>query len=108
MEKIEFDKIVSDQKKVNNSKLIVDYYKKTIKKCGFLNLSGYDNRECDIKPDIEYGEVRLFEPDDCYSDYIKIKSPIQEGSMRWYGINDNYFIINIGDDCHIVYKMIES
>lgn len=105
MEKNEFDIIVSDQKQVNDVKLVIKYYKRIIKKCGFFNLRGYDDTECDIKPCVEYGEVRLIEPDDCYSEYIKVKSPIEY--KRWYGLNGNYFIVNIGNDCQTVYNMRE-
>jgi len=108
MQRSQFDNIVSNQIEVTNHKVIVKYFKRITKRCGFLNLKGYDNSEFNITPCLEYGEIRLIEPDDCYSDYINIrpKSELGYSPKKWYGINGNYFIKNIGDDCQTIYEIV--
>ena len=61
MNRSEFDKIVAGQIRITDPKEVIKNYKKVGKRCGFLNLRGYDDREYNLTPVTEYGEVRLIE-----------------------------------------------
>lgn len=105
MEKYTFDNIVNQQIKITNDNEIIAYYKKICKRLGFLNLKGYDPSESKIQPVSEYKEIRLYESldgDEFYRDYIK-KEELHKDV--WYGINGNYLIKNIGNNCHVVYLL---
>lgn len=106
----QFKNIVNSQVKINSHKDVVKNYLKVTKKCGFFNAVGFDQRESDIKPIREYGEVRLFENisingeiEEVYGDYIKVK-PLDNTAV-WYGTFNNYLIKNIGDSCQTVYLL---
>lgn len=79
---------------------------------GFSNMMGYDSTEHYLKPTREYGEIRMYNMNDEYSDWIKVKNPLGSSDYprykKWYGISGNYFIKNLGSDCQIVYEMIPS
>jgi len=106
MNKIIFNHLVSKQTEITNHKTVVEYYKKITKLCGFLNQKGYNDSEYGVTPLLEYEEVRLIKDDDTYSDYVKVES--RNETPVWYGINGDYFIKNIGNDCHIVYEITEN
>ena len=122
MNRSEFDKIVDGQTRITDPKEIVKNYKKVGKRCGFLNSTGYDDRESNLTPVTEYGEVRLIEiyqGEEQYSDYVKIKNPIDDWVIggghrggrneKWYGVNGDYLIVNIGPSgCHTVYRLNAS
>jgi len=65
-----FNNIISNQTEIS-----FDVARKQIKKvtkiCGFLNLRGYESLETPVKPVQVRGEIRLIEPNDTYSVYLK-------------------------------------
>jgi hypothetical protein len=101
-----FNNIISNQTEIS-----FDVARKQIKKvtkiCGFLNLRGYESLETPVKPVQVRGEIRLIEPNDTYSVYLKKD---EDGHIpyskhrKWFGEYNEYLIENIGKGCAYVFK----
>jgi hypothetical protein len=101
MNKDKFDLIVSNQEIITGD--IIKAYANIVSVCGFENTRGYRSDEYSVKPIREYGEIRLIEDNDTYSNYIKVND--RNDKNVTYGIYRNYLVKNIYNDTHIVYKL---
>lgn len=101
-----FNNIVSNQTEISFTAARRNL-KKVTKICGFLNLRGYDPTETLVKPVQEYGELRLIEPNNTYSVYLKKD---EDGHIpysrhhQYFGEYNNYLILNIGKGCAYVFE----
>ncbi len=77
--------------------------------CGFLNLRGYDPKETNVTPEKFRGEIRLMQPDNTYSVYLKSDEdgyiPYSK-ERKWFGQYNNYLILNIGKGCAYVFEKL--
>ena len=108
MNRIDFDNILSNQKEITFSEAYKQITRVT-KICGFLNTQGYDPKETSVKPlkstNKGRAEIKLIEPDDTYSFYLKKDEDGDTPYSRiktWFGVYDKYLVKNIGKGCAIV------
>lgn len=114
MDKILFGVIIDEQEEIS-TKEVIKLFGKISKICGFMNLRGYDGTETKVKPEKKYGEIRLYDNKNTYSNWIYYnESKFKEkeemsfyatGLNCWYGKFGNYLIKNIGKDCQTVYEL---